>query len=168
MFLKEIFEKVILIDSTKDEAIPQDTDMVYIVGGYVETTKHYNNIKNSNNFKSSLIKHSQIKPIYAECAGLLYLSNKVDDKAMSGILDLDFTLYEKRVRLGYYFNEKGIKGHSFHYTKPIDDKDGFCILSKKQNGKGKVGSWRKDKVYGTYLHIFLRNNTKVIKEYFGI
>lgn len=168
IFLKEIFKSVILIDSTKDEEIPQDTDMVYIVGGYVETTQHYDNIKDSNNFKKSLQIHSQTKPIYAECAGLLYLSNKVDDKLMSGILDLDFILKDKRVRLGYYYNEKNIKGHSFHYTKPIDDKDGFCILSKKQNGKGEVGSWQKAKVYGTYLHIFLRNNTKVIKEYFGI
>ena len=167
-FLEEIFKEVVFIDSTKNESIDDDIDVVYIVGGYVETKQHYKNIKDSNKFKNSLTQHSKTKPIYAECAGLLYLGNRVDEKKMSGILDVDFTLQEKRSRLGYYYNCKNIKGHSFHYTKPIENKDGFCVLSKKIEGKGEVASWQKDKVYGTYLHIFLRNNTSVIKEYFEI
>lgn len=167
-FLKEVFNKVVFVNSVNDEVIENDVDMVYMVGGYVETTEHYNNVKDSINFKNSLIKHSETKPIYAECAGLLYLGNRVDEKEMSSILDVDFILQEKRGRLGYYYNCKNIKGHSFHYTKPLNSKDGFCILSKKKEGKGEVASWQKDKVYGTYLHIFLRNNTSVIKEYFGI
>ncbi|MCK5293136.1 MAG: cobyrinate a,c-diamide synthase [Arcobacteraceae bacterium] len=167
-FLKEIFSEVVVVNSVDDDIIEDDVDMVYIVGGYVETTQHYNNIKDSINFRNSLIKHSETKPIYAECAGLLYLGNRVDEKKMSAILDVDFTLQEKRSRLGYYYNCKNIKGHSFHYTKPTDLKDGFCTLSKKRYGKGEVASWQKSKVYGTYLHIFLRNNTSVIKEYFEI
>ena len=165
-FFKEIFTKVTLIDSTKDEIIPKDCDIVYICGGYVETQNSYNNIKNSLNFKNSLIKHAKYKPVYAECAGLLYLSNKVDDKKMSGILDIDFILLDKRVRLGYYYNCKGLRGHAFHYTKPLEVKDGFCILSKKQNSKGEVASWKKNKVYGTYFHTMFRNNICLIKDYF--
>jgi len=168
VFLQSIFKKVIFIDATKDETIPSNVDMVYIVGGYVETKRYYNNIKNSDNFKISLITHSKNKPIYAECAGLLYLGKKVDDKIMSGILNVSFTLKAKRSRLGYYINERNIKGHSFHYTQPTSLERGFCILSKKYKGKGEVASWQSHKTYGTYLHIFLRNNTDIIKEYFGI
>ncbi len=159
-FLKELYDEVVLLDSTKDEVIPNDCDSVYICGGYVETDEAYERIKNANNFKNSLIEHAKTKTIYAECAGLLYLSNSVDDKKMSGILDIDFTLDTYFNRLGYYYNEEGLKGHAFHYTKPTDKslKSAFDKLSKTPNGKGTFGSWAKGKVLGTYLHGMFRSN----------
>jgi cobyrinic acid a,c-diamide synthase len=167
-FLEELFKNVEYINPTNNEKISEDSDLVYIPGGYVETHRAYERIKKSVNFKASLKKHALSKHIYAECAGLLYLGNKVDEKEMSGILDLDFQLTEKRARLGYYYSEAGLKGHAFHYTKPIDLKNGIDILSKKPKGKGEIGSWKKDKVYGTYLHTMFRNNINILKDYFGI
>ena len=141
---------------------------MYICGGYVESENAYEKIKNSTKFKTSLINHSRTKKIYAECAGLLYLGNRVDEKEMSGILDVSFTLEKRFTRLGYYYNEKGIKGHSFHYTKPIDESKSFDILSKEPKGTGTVGSWESDdkKVFGTYLHTMFRNNIKLLKDKF--
>jgi len=165
-FLQEVFREVLLVDATKDEVIPKDCDSVYICGGYVESDDAYARIENSQTFKKSLIEHSQSKNIYAECAGLLYLSNRVDDKKMSGILDVDFTLQERFQRLGYYYNEAHIKGHSFHYTKPIEEKNSFDILSKRDGDDGKAGSWERNygKIFGTYLHIMFRNNLNYIKQ----
>ncbi len=159
-FLKELFKEVFMVDSTKDEVIPNDCDMVYLCGGYVETEEAYERHKNSENFKNSLIEHAKTKAIYAECAGLLYLSNNVDEKKMSGILDIDFTLDKRFNRLGYYYNEQGLKGHAFHYTKPTEQSlaKGFDVLSKTPKGKGVVGSWAKDKVFGTYLHGMFRGS----------
>jgi cobyrinic acid a,c-diamide synthase len=57
-FLKEVFEKVVFVDSTKDEIISDDTDVVYIPGGYVETEYNYEKIKDSHKFRESLITHS--------------------------------------------------------------------------------------------------------------
>ena len=156
-FLEKTFKDVVIVDSIKNEKIPKDVDVVYICGGYVETKNAYKRIKNSTKFKNSLIKHAKTKTIYAECAGLLYLGNRVDSKKMSGILDVDFTLDSRFNRLGYYFNAAGVKGHSFHYTKAVDDAKGFDILSKTKNGNGKVGSWSSKKVFGTYLHTMFRN-----------
>ncbi len=162
-FLKEIFREVEIINSTKNEPIPKNCDIVYICGGYIETDKSYNAIKNSNNFKNSLITHSKTKHIYAECAGLLYLSKRVDNKEMSGILDIEFILDKRFNRLGYYYSEKGLKGHAFHYTTPTKDtlKKGFNILSKTPNGKGKNGSWQSSnkKVFATYLHSMFRSQS---------
>jgi cobyrinic acid a,c-diamide synthase len=168
-FLKEIFKKVIIIDATKNEEIPKDSDIVYICGGYIESNIAYKKIKNSSKFKQSLVKHSKTKPIYAECAGLLYLGKTVDNKKMSGILDIDFKLDKRFNRLGYYYNENGIKGHCFHYTKVINDKNGIDILSKIKNGVGKVGSWQSEnkKIFGTYLHTIFRNNTELIQSKFN-
>ena len=166
--LHELFEEVVIIDSTKDEIIPQDSHCVFLPGGYVETKSAYEKIKDSNKFKTSLINHAKQKHIYAECAGLLYLSNGVDSKSMSGILDLDFELKDKRSRLGYYYANNDSKGHSFHYTKPVSASVGVHVLSKKIDGKGEYGSWKIRNVMGTYLHTMFRNNLHIVKEYFGI
>lgn len=167
-YLKSIFSTVEIVDATKDEEISSDSDIVYLPGGYVETDSAYKKIKNSNKFKASLIKHAQNKHIYAECTGLLYLSNSVDDKIMSSILNVNFELKDKRSRLGYYYATNGLKGHAFHYTNPINPPIGVDILSKKPNGKGEVGSWKNNNVYGTYLHTMFRNNINILKDYFGI
>lgn len=166
-FLKEIFREVVFVDSTKDESISDDTDVVYIPGGYVETEYNYEKIKNSSNFRDSLIAHAKSKALYAECAGLLYLGNSVDEKQMSSILDLDFTLKKRFQRMGYYFaNRSGTKGHSFHYTNILTKKSGVDILSKVEGGEGEVGSWQNKKVFGTYLHVMFRSNTQMIKRIF--
>lgn len=167
-FLKKVFKNVVIVDSTKDEVIPKSCDIVYICGGYVETREAYQKIQNSNRFKNSLVRHSLTKPIYAECAGLLYLGNRVDDKLMSGILDIDFTLNKRFQRMGYYSDENKVNGHSFHYTSAVALKNGFNILSKNSNTNGLVGSWanKNKKVYGTYLHTMFRNNVKLLKDRF--
>jgi len=156
-YLKEIFSEVILVDSTKDEVIPKDADMVYIVGGYVETDEAYKRVKDSLKFKNSLIDFAKSDGrIYAECAGLLYLGRNVDEKKMSGILPIEFEMQKRFVRLGYYENESGVRGHAFHYSKPKSLDGWFEKLLK--NKKGEFGSYRYKNIYGTYLHRFLRGS----------
>jgi len=157
-FLKESFREVEIIDSTRDDRVSEDSDIVYIAGGYIETDIAYSRVESSDRFRESLIKHSKSKAIYGECAGLLYLSKRVDDKIMSGILDIEFTLNSRFTRLGYYYSERGIRGHAFHYTKPTDEtlKRGICRLKKRIDSDGEFGSWGRDMVYGTYLHTMFR------------
>ena len=163
-FLCEVFRDVIMIDSTKDESIPQ-VDAVYIPGGYVESDKAYERIKCSENFKNSLKKHiARGGKVYAECAGLLYLGKSVDEKKMSGILPLEFSLQKRFVRLGYYQNKSGVKGHCFHYTKP-KSLDGWCDILTKNN-KGEFGSYHDKNIFGTYLHTILRANADIVRKRF--
>jgi cobyrinic acid a,c-diamide synthase len=133
-YLKQLYKEVVFVNSLEDQVIPSDADKVILSGGYVETEQSYNKIKNSTKFKNSLIKHAkQNKEIYAECAGLIYLGEKIDDKKMSGILPISFALENKRVRLGYY-KAKNIKtncverGHAFHYSSAVSAPKGQILL----------------------------------------
>ncbi|QOP42552.1 cobyrinate a,c-diamide synthase [Sulfurimonas sediminis] len=160
-FLQEIYKEVELISSTKDEKIPSDADVVILPGGYVETDAHYKNIKNSLAFKNSLQEHAKTKKIYAECAGLIYLGKVCDEKKMSEILPITFTLTNKRERLGYYKCELGdepVKGHAFHYTKITQAPKTDIKLYKISKKSAKEGGYRQDNIFATYLHTMWRVN----------
>ncbi len=167
-FLKENFKKVTIVKSIKNEIIPSDCDIVFICGGYIETQKAYDKFKDSNEFKESLINHSKTKPVYGECAGLILLGRKVDDKKMLGLLPLDFELTSRPNRLGYYDNDLGITGHAFHYTKVIGDLKGEYTLYKKKNEHEVYAAFKNEKVFGTYFHTMFRNNFNKIKVYFDL
>jgi len=163
-YLKEKYKKLHLIKAIKDEAIPQESDIVILPGGYVETNRHYNNIKDATTFKNSLISHVKNgKKVYAECAGLIYLGKKIDEKTMSGILDIEFSLSDKRERLGYYYakelsTQKILKGHAFHYSKVTSAPQGDILLYKSNPKRGNIGGWIKRNIYATYLHSFWRES----------
>ncbi len=169
-FLKDSFRKVTVVNAIKDEKIPKDADIVFIVGGYIETQNAYEKIENSNEFKNSLLLHAkENKAIYGECAGLLFLSNRVDDKKMMGLLDLDFTLGKRFYRMGYYENDLGITGHAFHYTRLVDENTkGVYKLYKKSASDGTYAAFQNKNVFGTYLHTMFRNNFSKIKRFMSL
>ncbi|MDO6828073.1 cobyrinate a,c-diamide synthase [Poseidonibacter sp. 1_MG-2023] len=167
-FLEESFSKVTIINSIKNEVIPSDCDIVFICGGYIETDKAYNKFKNSDDFKDSLIQHSKTKAIYGECAGLILLGRKVDNKKMLGLLPLDFELTSRPNRLGYYDNDLGITGHAFHYTKVLNDIKGEYTLYKKKNEREVYAAFKNENTFGTYFHTMFRNNFNKIKIYFKL
>jgi len=167
VYLREAYREVLIISATEDDVIPEDADIVIIVGGYVETDESYNRIKNSDNFRNSLIYHSDNnKQIYAECAGLIYLGEYIDNKRMSGIIPISFKLEKKRERLGYYKsidNKNNIeKGHAFHYSKPIKAPKGDIKLYKISQKKAKDGGWLINNIKATYLHTMWRCNINKI------
>jgi cobyrinic acid a,c-diamide synthase len=159
-YLKQSYKELVIIDSTKDEVIPDDSDIVIIVGGYVETTQSYKRVKDSENFRSSLIAHAKSnKKIYAECAGLIYLGESIDEKKMSGILPIKFELKDKRQRLGYYqceLNSKIIKGHSFHYSKIVFAPKTDIKLYKTSKKTAQDGGYKQGNIFATYLHTMWR------------
>jgi len=161
-YLHEVYKEVLIIDSTKDEIVPKDTDIVIIGGGYVETQESYERVRNSHKFRNSLIAHAnKNKKIYAECAGLIYLGKSIDEKEMSGILDIEFKLGKKRTRLGYYYGEdyetkELTKGHAFHYSFVSGGIGGNIGLFKSNKNSMSDGGWKKGKVVGTYLHTMWR------------
>lgn len=181
-FFEKFFRKVYRVSAMKDEEIPHEADVVYIPGGYVETPEVASVLEKANRFKSSLKAFSDNphKKIYAECAGLMFLGEKIQTTEGgwingTGILPMSFKFQKKRNRLGYY---KAIdkddftlyKGHAFHYSCPFDIKEGARVkwgLFKPHDEVAKVGAWTNEKgnVIGTYLHSFFYNQPELVLRY---
>ena len=158
-YLKELYREVKIIESTKDEKIPENADIVIIPGGYVETEESYTRVASSKNFRDSLTQHAKSKKIYAECAGLIYLGESCDGKEMSGILPIKFELTNKRERLGYYKCElegEVLKGHAFHYSKIVLAPQTDIKLYKVSKKTAQDGGYKQDAIFATYLHTMWR------------
>ena len=159
-YLQERYKTFKIIQATKDETIDEDADIVILPGGYIETDEAYKRIKDAKKFQNSLKEHiKKGKKVYAECAGLVYLGKRCDEKEMLGALDITFTLMNKRERLGYYKASDGdkiYKGHAFHYTKVLKAPKTDIMLYKSSPKRAKAGGWKSNSIYATYLHTFWR------------
>lgn len=181
-YLEKIYNKINIISGLKNENIPQNTDMLYIPGGYVETKEFAPILNNAKLFKQSLKEYSKSKNnnIYAECAGLMFLGKNIQTtykEKISGaaVLNIDFNMQKSRTRLGYYNvidNNTGntYKGHSFHYSLAIPDpKETYSNwkIYKNSLDKAQPDGWTTNNgnVIGTYLHTFFYNQPELVKNY---
>jgi len=136
-----------------DEALPQEANAVYIGGGYPEVFAN----QLTGNAKMRLdIRRKAEKgmPVYAECGGLMYLTESITSNegefAMVGIFSCRSRMTERLQRFGYAevkYNgvvtrchefhrsmlEKGDAGnfdYHFQLSKPLKEKSWECGLSR--------------------------------------
>jgi cobyrinic acid a,c-diamide synthase len=165
---KNLGAAVIEISAIKDKKLP-DLDLLYIGGGFPETSAHL--LQKNASFRKSL-KQSVNRglSVYAECGGAIYLGRRLYFRgktfSMTGIFNLDFDFSEKPRGHGYTilkitrnnpFFKPGtiLKGHEFHYTAPKTCK-GARLTATVQRGFGFDG--KRDglvykNVFSTYSHI---------------
>ncbi|CAC9601447.1 Protein similar to cobyrinic acid a,c-diamide synthetase clustered with dissimilatory sulfite reductase [uncultured Gammaproteobacteria bacterium] len=127
---KKLGVKISYFDSLKDQQLPK-CDGLFIGGGFPEMQLD----KLSGNV--SLLKDIKTKierglPTYAECGGLMYLTNQIITKqgsySMVGVIDADTRMTPKPIGRGYVQLAplddhpwrgvaEHIKAHEFHYSK---------------------------------------------------
>ncbi len=120
------------IDALHDRELP-DIDALYIGGGFPET-QAAELAANESFCRSVKAAAEDGLPIYAECGGLIYLGRSltVGGKSypMTVVLPIDFVLEKRPQAHGYTVLETGIgspfldkgviiKGHEFHYSRPM-------------------------------------------------
>ena len=114
--------EVVRFDPLRDTALPPRTGGVVIGGGFPET--YAAELSANEPLRRAVAAFTG--PIYAECAGLLYLSRRLDDAPMCGVLDAEARM-TGRLTLGYReavavrdspvarAGER-VRGHEFHRT----------------------------------------------------
>jgi cobyrinic acid a,c-diamide synthase len=158
--------------SALDGLLPSALDLLYIGGGFPET--HADALA-SNELMRTAIKNAAEAglPVYAECGGLMYLSEslKLNGKEypMAGVFPITLGLDKRPRGHGYthlqvsetnpYFPAgKVLRGHEFHYSylARFSERKGmyFAFDVKKGAGivKGKDGLCYRN-VLATYTHL---------------
>ena len=115
--------EVVRFDPLRDEALPDGTRGLVIGGGFPEM--HAAGLSANERLRTQIAVLDAL-PIYAECAGLLYLTRALDGAPMCGVLDATATMtpnltlgYRSAVAVsGSAFTSGGqrVRGHEFHRT----------------------------------------------------
>jgi len=113
-------------DPMADVALPEDTGALILAGGFPEVF--------GEQLAANVPLREQVRafaasgrPVLAECGGLLYLCERLDDHEMCGALPARATM-GRRLTLGYrdavataatpwLADGRAVRGHEFHYSK---------------------------------------------------
>lgn len=162
-----------------DRVLP-DVDMLYLGGGYPEL--HGEVLSQNVSMRTAIRKFAeQGGTIYAECGGMMYLTQVIRDFAglsheMVGLLPAEAVMKKPDLTLGYRTMELSrdcilgaagttARGHEFHYSSlvPRGTLDYACALrdagglSKGQDGLA-IGN-----VVGLYTHLHFASQPQIAK-----
>ena len=167
-----------------DEALPPDLDALYFGGGYPELY--------ARELSANTPMLDQIRAfarsgghIYAECGGLLYLSQRLSTGdgnvyPMLDILPLEMEMTSKLVDFGYVtvtfaqdclLGPRGttIRGHSFHCSRICSD---YEVATSYQvdfslSGKQQREGFTHGNVLASYVHLHFGANPVVARHFVG-
>lgn len=157
--------EIIYFSPIHDEQMP-DADALYIGGGYPEIFKKELSA-NKSMLKSIKDFSDNDNPIYAECGGLMYLTNSIDKLPMVGVYPYNSMLTDKVQGLSYtiaeVINDNPIQtkgsvyhGHEFHYSKveyTNNNVDDFAFKMKRGVGiNGTHDGLIKNNTLASYVH----------------
>jgi len=162
----------ILEFSALTDDLPSSIHALYIGGGFPET--HAAALSDNERLRKAIKKAAEEGlPMYAECGGLMYLSEKLiwegKHYPMAGVFQLTIGVSKKPQGHGYsivevdapnpYFRQESIlRGHEFHYSyvKDTGKNDDMYFVFKMKKGNGIINN--KDgvcykNVLATYTHL---------------
>lgn len=166
----------------EDKEIPSDASGLYIGGGFPEMLPEMLG-KNTSMLKSIKKLAEDEMPIYAECGGLMYLTDFIIDfenrsHKMVGLLNAR-TVMTKSLTLNYTLADviadnplskvnDVLKGHEFHYSKILEIPRDAKFAYRMKIGKGidgKHDAWLVHKVLASYMHMHFAYQPKLVKNF---
>jgi cobyrinic acid a,c-diamide synthase len=179
--LREQGSEIVRFSPLTDASLPPDLDALYLGGGYPEL---YAPQLSGNRQMLEQVRRfaASGRPIYAECGGMLYLSESLTvDKgsyAMAALLPLSIQMTDRLVQFGYVtveFTEdcllgrKGtvVRGHSFHHSR-IASQGNVATNYRVQysmSGKEEQEGFRQGNVLASYIHLHFRANPAVAENF---
>ena len=166
----------------KDNEIPSDVSGLYIGGGFPEMLPERLGA-NTSMLKSIKKAAEDEMPIYAECGGLMYLTDFITDfenrsHKMVGLLNAR-TVMTKGLTLNYTLADviadnplskvnDVLKGHEFHYSKILEIPKDVRFAYRMKIGigiDGKYDAWLEHKVLASYMHMHFAYQRRLVKNF---
>lgn len=172
--LAELGAELVPFSPLYDRCLPENLAGLYIGGGFPEM--FLDSLAENHTLRSDLKKAAESgMPVYAECGGLMYLSEAIIDfegreYPAAGVIPGRCRMGKKRVALGYVTAQvltdnilapagALLRGHEFHYsTREELNVPGFCrayILEKAGRAAGGEDGLVKGNLLASYVHLHL-------------
>jgi cobyrinic acid a,c-diamide synthase len=179
--LREQGADIIWFSPMTDASLPSGLDALYLGGGYPEL--HAKQLSGNRQMLEEVRTFAASgRPVYAECGGMLYLSESlsVEGKsyAMAGVLPLSMQMTDSLVQFGYVtveFTEdcllgrKGtvVRGHSFHHSRIAarGEVETSYHVQYSMSGKEELEGFRQGHVLASYIHVHFRANPAVAENF---
>lgn len=178
--LEMLGAELVFFSPLNDKKLPDDIDGLYIGGGYPEVWGKdlEKNVSIRGDIKEKITRGI---PTYAECGGLMYMSESIKDRdgqvyEMVGVIPGKSQMTSSLKRFGYVNIEitddnilarKGskIRGHEFHYSvTEVRSYVPACYNVVKKKMSGKSLCWRcgykMHNLLAAYPHIHFWSNTE--------
>lgn len=157
----EDYFNVTYFSPINDKELPQNADFLYIGGGYPEVFRKELS-ENSEMLKSIREKLEDGLPCYAECGGLMYLTESIEGSPSVGFIAGLSKMTDRLQHFGYCKGEivsgkfKGSRfcGHEFHKSVVESDNQKMSRLHKTSNPNMTwTCGFEKKNTYAHYAHI---------------
>ncbi|MEI6101917.1 MAG: cobyrinate a,c-diamide synthase, partial [Eubacteriales bacterium] len=155
---------------------PPDVDALYIGGGFPEVFAQ--ELDANDSFRAGLKRMLEADtPCYAECGGLMYLCDRMEDmggelRRMVGFFSHTVRMTRKLQRFGYAVvttkTGQTIHAHEFHCSVLEDSADAeyYFEVSKPDGSQSWPCGLRKQNTIAGYPHLYFWDNPEVISELF--
>lgn len=161
-----------------DAALPEHIQGIYLGGGFPEL---YGERLSANERLLAELRHahSQGMPIYAECGGLMYLSQGITDldgqrHAMAGLLPVWTVMQRQRPYLAYLTLRTQrdtllapagatIRAHEFHYSQlegPVPEAEAAYAV---QEHPGRLEGFARENLLASYAHLHFGSDLSLLK-----
>lgn len=159
---------VIYFSPLRDKKLPEGIDFLYLGGGYPEVFKDELS-KNTEMITSIKQALDNGLKCYAECGGLMYLTENIDGVKMVGFLSGNSEMTNRLNRFGYatlLFNNIEINCHEFHKSKVNSNEETVYDVTKTSYTGDKINwkcGYKKNNTLAGYPHVHFFGNLEFIK-----
>ncbi len=185
--LKDAGAKIVTFSPLSDTILPEDIDAIYIGGGYPELYAEELS-KNLSMLEAIYRWADSGRPLYAECGGLMYLSEGIHDFEgnffrMAGVFPFETIMKKDRFMLGYreiqltedcLLGSRGerLRGHEFHYSaikpsgghQPSRLTTCYLLSDSMERGLSYEG-YRYKNTFASYVHVHFGSNLDIARSF---
>jgi cobyrinic acid a,c-diamide synthase len=166
------FGPITFFSPLHDVALPE-TDFLYLPGGYPEL--YAQALSENETMRTSIRDHCQSGGLsYAECGGLMYLSQSIETNdgtvwPMADVLDVVTSMQQAKLTLGYRtINWDGlqIRGHEFHYSvgHEMSPQVSVASMTNAKDIPVETKLYRSQNTFASYVHLYWGDKPEFIEQ----
>ncbi|QWT19898.1 cobyrinate a,c-diamide synthase [Bacillus sp. NP157] len=171
--LREAGASIVPFSPLAGDALPP-CDAAWLPGGYPEL--HMDVLAAHDGLRDALRAHVDAgKPLLAECGGLLYALETLEDVAgnhapMAGLMRGHATVQPRMAALGMQsvtLPEGTLRGHSFHFARAEIDAPALAVAVNPSGGPTVEAVYRRNRMTATFMHLYFPSNPHAAVQLFS-